>query len=238
MRWREYKTAVLSAACAAAAIVALAVAGCSGDRSGESATPAPPEQFASVDEFVDSPGARSKHRKKVVFIGVDAAGWDFLDPAIESGALPNFARLKQEGAWATLRSTACYMTPPAWTAMFSGMLPVRTGVYTFGTWDPVSHEFLNVIAADVGVPRVWDIATHAGRRVAVVNVPVTYPPTPVNGIMIAGMMTPNDQLKPTALAGINSRYTAAALPDPAIVSHSRIQRAAAGDSLNTFIWLL
>jgi predicted AlkP superfamily phosphohydrolase/phosphomutase len=30
----------------------------------------------------------------------------------------------------------------------------------------------------------------AGRRVALINVPLTYPPTPVNGIMVTGMLTP------------------------------------------------
>ena len=42
------------------------------------------------------------------------------------------------------------------------------------------------------LPSVWDVASYAGRRVAVVNVPVTYPVHAINGVMVSGMMTPVD----------------------------------------------
>jgi predicted AlkP superfamily phosphohydrolase/phosphomutase len=37
---------------------------------------------------------------------------------------------------------------------------------------------------------LWQILSAAGRTVGVMNVPVTYPPTPVNGFIIAGLLTP------------------------------------------------
>jgi predicted AlkP superfamily phosphohydrolase/phosphomutase len=43
-----------------------------------------------------------------------------------------------------------------------------------------------------GVP-VWTLLSEEGRRVIVVNVPVTYPPEKVNGIQISGFLTPRGQ---------------------------------------------
>jgi len=131
-----------------------------------------------------------KSRQKVVVIGLDGATWDIIDPMIESGALPTFERLKREGAWGDLRSVDCYMSPPAWTSMMTGFSPERTGIYTFGKWLPEEREFMAFSSLDVEVPHVWDIASVAGRRVAVTNVPLTYPALPVSGIMVSGLMTP------------------------------------------------
>ena len=38
---------------------------------------------------------------------------------------------------------------------------------------------------------LWEVLSDAGKRVVVMNVPVTYPPRPVNGVLIAGFLAPN-----------------------------------------------
>jgi hypothetical protein len=128
----------------------------------------------------------------VVVIGIDGAAWEFIDPLIERGELPNLARIRGGGARSRLRSIPCYVSPPAWTTLFSGYLPERTGVYTFGKWDRRRREFVAVSAEDVRVPRVWDVASRCGVRAGVFNVPMTWPPRPLNGEMVSGMMTPVD----------------------------------------------
>ncbi len=37
---------------------------------------------------------------------------------------------------------------------------------------------------------LWDWLGHHGRTVVVINVPMTYPPRPVNGALICGLLTP------------------------------------------------
>ncbi|MBE7472373.1 MAG: hypothetical protein HS114_24855 [Anaerolineales bacterium] len=41
---------------------------------------------------------------------------------------------------------------------------------------------------------LWDILGHHGRQVGLVNIPMTYPPRPVNGFMIACFLTPQRTL--------------------------------------------
>lgn len=145
-------------------------------------------EFSSMDRYLQHEAARSNHQ--VVFIGMDGATWDIMDPMIEAGLLPTIARLKSEGAWGVLRSVDCYISPPAWTSMMTGYSPQRTGVYTFGQWLPDEKRFKAFSSLDVQVPFVWDIASKANRRVAITNVPATYPARPVNGVMVSGLMTP------------------------------------------------
>jgi predicted AlkP superfamily phosphohydrolase/phosphomutase len=38
---------------------------------------------------------------------------------------------------------------------------------------------------------LWEVLSEAGKRVIVVNVPVTYPPREVNGILVGGFLSPN-----------------------------------------------
>lgn len=152
--------------------------------------PSRPDNAVALGSMDDYLALESDHRQQIVFIGLDGATWRVIDPLIESGRLPTFARLKREGASGVLKSVDCYLSPPAWSSMMSGYSPEHTGVYTFGKWLADEKAFTAFSSLDVEVPKVWDIASGAGRRVAVTNVPLTYPATPLNGIMVTGLMTP------------------------------------------------
>jgi len=158
--------------------------------------PAPPvrtQDFDSWDAFLASDTHDNARPHPVVFIGIDGATWDYMEGLLAKGALPNVARIRREGAYATLRSVQSYVSPPAWTSMLTGYRPEKSGVYTFGMLDPTTHEFNSVHSSDVLVPFVWEAASAAGLKTAVVNVPMTYPVYPVNGIMVSGLLTPIDE---------------------------------------------
>lgn len=146
--------------------------------------------FASWADYVQAIGGATRSPRKVVFIGIDGACWNIINPLIDEGILPAFARLKSGGASGVLRSVDCYVSPPAWTSMMTGYKPERSGVFTFGIWDEERREFLNIDARDVKVPSIWDVTSFAGRPTAVTNVPVTYPVRAVDGIMVSGLLTP------------------------------------------------
>jgi predicted AlkP superfamily phosphohydrolase/phosphomutase len=42
----------------------------------------------------------------------------------------------------------------------------------------------------MGTETLWDILGAGGKRVIVLNVPLTYPPRRVNGLMVTGLLTP------------------------------------------------
>lgn len=211
--WRT--TALLAAALAA---------GCGG----ESARPQ--RSHADLSAFVASDAPRGERR--VVLIGIDGASWDYLNPLLAAGELPALARVVREGASGRLRSIECHFTPPAWTTLATGVLPHRHGIYSFGSWDGEAGRFSKVSSNEVAAPAVWDVASEAGLEVSVVGMPATYPPHPVNGVMVSGIMTPKTRVAPLRLEKAPERRRP---PDPALVSHSPVLTAAFEDTHNVVL---
>ncbi|MBM3474447.1 MAG: hypothetical protein FJX75_14380 [Armatimonadetes bacterium] len=135
--------------------------------------------------------ARMNSREpKVLVIGLDGATFDVIEPWVEAGRLPNIGRLMAEGVWGPLQSTIHPLTPTAWTTFATGCSPGKHGVYDFALFRPGSYEPILTDASCSRVPSVFQLLSEAGRRVVAYNVPWTYPPEPVNGVMISGFGAP------------------------------------------------
>ncbi len=152
-------------------------------------------------------------------IGLDGATFDLIRPWADQGYLPTFTRLLRTGAWGALRSTIPPMTGPAWTTFATGANPARHDIYDWVHRTPGSYRFVPATAAHRRLPSLWARLSAAGRRVCVINVPMTFPPEPVNGLLISGLPTPSKQLvftHPPALAQELERITGNYLlyPDP------------------------
>jgi predicted AlkP superfamily phosphohydrolase/phosphomutase len=126
-------------------------------------------------------------------IGLDGATLDLIEPWAQAGELPTFRRLMAEGAYGRLRSTIPPMTAPAWTSFMTGKNPGKHGLYDWIYRRSHSYNVSPVTAAHCKEPTLWSLLSSAGRRVCVVNVPMTFPPTPVNGLMISGLPAPSTQ---------------------------------------------
>jgi len=126
---------------------------------------------------------------RVVIFGLDGASFRVIDPLLRKGELPGFSNAIDRGVRSVLLSTVPDVTPPSWTSMTTGVNPGKHGVYDFLKVQEDGTTRI-VTSVDRMSPSVWDILSHNKMRVIVVNVPVTYPPQPVNGIMISDMLTP------------------------------------------------
>jgi len=132
--------------------------------------------------------------RRVLVIGLDGGTFDVLRPLIAAGTLPHLGRMMREGTWGELQSTIPPHSAPAWASFATGVNPGRHGVYHFRSIDRDFYEgksFSRVVnARSIALPTVWARASQAGKRVGVINVPLTYPPEPVNGFLVSGMLTP------------------------------------------------
>jgi predicted AlkP superfamily phosphohydrolase/phosphomutase len=138
----------------------------------------------------------------VLVIGLDGATFDLIKPWAAEGYLPTFSYLMQEGAHGTLTSTLPPMTAPAWTSFATGANPGQHGLYDWIARDEKSYQFSPVTALDATAPTIYTLLSQAGRRVCTLNVPMTYPPVPVNGVMVSGMPAPSTQSTITYPAGL------------------------------------
>lgn len=130
-------------------------------------------------------------KPKVLIIGWDGATFDLIEPWVKEGRLPTLARLMKEGAWGRLRSTIPAHSGPAWATFATGLLPGRHGVYYFVGPSRDSQFFRPVSADSIQGRPMWNLMSEQGKRVGVINVPLTYPTRPVNGYMVAGIFAPD-----------------------------------------------
>jgi predicted AlkP superfamily phosphohydrolase/phosphomutase len=127
---------------------------------------------------------------KIFIFGIDGATFDIILPMVESGRLPNLGRLIREGTCGPLQSTIHPITPAAWSSFATGKNPGKHGVFDFSSPVRRTYGFKLNNANDRRCESVWGLLSRQGKRVTVVNVPFTYPPEPVNGILISGFDAP------------------------------------------------
>src|SRR5215216_241999 len=149
---------------------------------------------------------------KTVIIGLDGATFDIITPLSEAGRLPVLTRLIREGASAPLRSTILPNSFPGWASCTTGTSEGMHGVFSPFIKNPSNYTVRAMSGRDIMTRHVWDILAQQGGRSIVVNVPTTYPPEPLNGMMVTGMLTPGPQSEFTYPASLKQELLAA-LPD-------------------------
>lgn len=130
---------------------------------------------------------------KVIVIGLDGATFRLIDPLIAAGRLPTLAALMRRGVRGTLHSTLPPNSAAGWSAFMTGKNPGKTGVFGFFSLVPGDYKVALNNGGSVRGRTLWELVSEAGKRVAVINVPYTYPPRPVNGVLVSGMDAPNLQ---------------------------------------------
>ena len=128
--------------------------------------------------------------RRLVVIGLDGATFDLLQPWAEAGELPNLRRLMEQGSWGPLRSVVHPFTAQAWTSMVTGCQQGKHRVFDFWERDFNTYGFRLLNASHRALPALWNLLSARGKDVLIVNLPQTYPPEPVRGVMVSGRDTP------------------------------------------------
>ncbi|HXG64732.1 MAG TPA: alkaline phosphatase family protein [Blastocatellia bacterium] len=149
---------------------------------------------------------------KTVIIGLDGATFDIIGPLADAGRLPVLARLMREGASAPLRSTILPNSFPGWPSCTTGTSEGMHGVFSPFIKIPGSYGVRAMSGRDIMTRHVWDFLSEQGGRSIVVNVPTAYPPEPLNGAMVTGMLTPSLESDFTYPAALKDEILAA-FPD-------------------------
>jgi len=140
-------------------------------------------------------------QKRVLVIGLDGGTFDLIEPWAAEGYLPNLAHLMSDGCHGYLASTLQPTSAPAWVTFMTGVNQGKHGLYDFVRRRPDGYNLEVTNASQVVAPTMFDIASQLGRRVVTVNIPYTFPPRSINGVMIAGPFAPavtRDMVFPTA----------------------------------------
>jgi predicted AlkP superfamily phosphohydrolase/phosphomutase len=108
---------------------------------------------------------------RLLLVGLDGASWDFLDPMIERGAVPNLARFSREGVRGSLQTLRPALSPAIWTTIATGRAPSEHGITGFEATDGQGF----IASSGRRTEALWTILTRARRTVGFVGWWVTWP---------------------------------------------------------------
>ena len=129
-----------------------------------------------------------------------AVAWDAAEPSLvetwmEAGVLPNLRRLREEGGYRRLASSAELLAGCPWPTFYTGTPPETHGIYHFLQWRAESMSNARPDPAWLPAGPFWHDLGSAGRRSLVIDVPMAPPPVPFNGVEISGWSS-HDRLAP------------------------------------------
>ncbi len=127
---------------------------------------------------------------RTLLVGFDGALLDLCDRWIADGRMPALASVFDRGVSGGLRSVTPYNSAVAWSSLVTGTNPGRHGVFDFVLPVRGGYGYRVTTRLDRRTPAIWNLASDAGARVAVVNIPMTFPAETIDGVMVSGMDAP------------------------------------------------
>ena len=139
--------------------------------------------------------------KKVVVFGLDCATPQLVFDKWAKD-LPHLSSLMERGISGPMQSCIPPITIPAWSCMMTSKNPGKLGCYGFRNRSDYSYDGLSFATSKaVKEAAVWDLLARHGKKVVLLGIPQTYPPRPVNGVMVSCFLTPDTSSQYTYPAG-------------------------------------
>jgi predicted AlkP superfamily phosphohydrolase/phosphomutase len=122
---------------------------------------------------------------KVLVLGIDAANPALVKQWAEDGTLPNIRSLLARGLLGDTWSLDGFFVGSTWPSFYTGVTPARHGVHYQVQLKPGTYEFHRPASGEfVKCAPFWSHLSHAGRRVAVLDVPLSRIDRSLNGIQV------------------------------------------------------
>jgi predicted AlkP superfamily phosphohydrolase/phosphomutase len=142
--------------------------------------------------------------KKVFVISLDGATFSVLNPLMEQGYMPNLAEMTSRSVAAELQSVVPPVTAPAWTSFMTGKHPNKHGIFDFAQFNTEQYNWTINNSRNIQSKTLWQILSKNNKRVVVLNLPYTYPPYEVDGVLVAGWDAPFTEATFSCPPGISS----------------------------------
>lgn len=130
-------------------------------------------------------------RRKVLFVGWDAADWKVIRPLIRAGQMPTLESMMREGVWGNIATLHPILSPMLWTSIATGKRAHKHGIHGF--IEPVPPDQITAggpgVRASTSTTRtckaLWNILTQEGLRTHQVGWFCSHPAEPINGINVS-----------------------------------------------------
>lgn len=127
--------------------------------------------------------------KKAIVIGIDGAAMEIVYNEVQWGNMPNLAELMETGVWRPMLGVFPTLTPPGWTALYTGSWHGTHKVMDFNIralGKPLTETVWGINTGLSQSEYLWNTAERAGKKPILVKVEMSWPPTVKNGIQVEG----------------------------------------------------
>jgi predicted AlkP superfamily phosphohydrolase/phosphomutase len=131
-----------------------------------------------------------KKKPRVLVIGLDGTPLSFVRKKMEQGVLPNFTRLFDQGKLVEISSSHPFVSCVAWSTYMTAKNAGKHNIFGFIDRKPGTYSIYIPNGSHMTSKTMWEYLSEKGKSVLVMNVPVTYPPRKVNGMLVSGFLAP------------------------------------------------
>ena len=170
-----------------------------------------------------------ERRTRLLVVGIDAGDPDLILAGAAAGRLPRLAALLARGASGPTANPTGFYVGAVWPSFYTGVSPARHGRHCYCQIRVGSYDTARFRPRDLKHEPFWDALARAGRRVAVLDVPKTFPSEGLLGLQLCDWGTHDPEGEPASTppelaAEVKARFG----PDP-VGRCDRRDRALAGD---------
>jgi len=135
----------------------------------------------------------SKRYPRFMVLSIDGVPYGLIKRMVDQGDIPNLTSLITQVGLRKMRSVQPTVSCVAWATYMTGKNPGKHGIYGFIDRQPGSYQIMFPNASTMATDNIWQLLSQADKQVFGMNVPTTYPPVAVNGILIGGFLSPSVQ---------------------------------------------
>ncbi len=128
------------------------------------------------------------NQSRLFILALDGTPFTLLNELLQNGIMPNLKKLTEGSLFKQMDSVIPPVSSSAWASFLTGTTPDKHGILGFVDRDPATMDWILPNAAHLRKQTLWQKYSAQNKRVFSMNVPVTYPPKPVNGISICGFL--------------------------------------------------
>ena len=128
---------------------------------------------------------------QLFILGLDGSPLSLLRAFMQTGDLPHLARVFETGSAVEMDSSLPDVSAVAWTSVNTGKNPGKHGIYGFTDRKPGTYSLEVMTARHVRAKTLWELVSDAGRRAVAVNVPLSFPPQQIDGVVVSDFLAPS-----------------------------------------------
>jgi len=132
-----------------------------------------------------------RHNPKFMVLSIDGVPIGLLRQLMGEGVMPNMAALAEQVGTRQMRSVQPTVSCVAWSGYMTGKNPGKHGIYGFIDRREGGYDLKFPNSLTMATENIWEILSQANKRVFGMNVPGSFPPRQVNGILIGGFLSPS-----------------------------------------------